>query len=284
MVIGFIILGLFGFIFAGAVGLMVKSYINSKKETEQTEEHEITDDNKKFEKEMWFLTIAAFICMAVMLISIIYITVIVVKAEQIPETEVIETTIESTSAPDETIIPSTEETIHIEETEATSETESEPEATTDIDISPETPSKVPSEAPEGSVTDKSEIEIDPEELEMLACVIYQEAGGNGSCDNCRKYVADIVLNRIEHPKFPDTMYEVLTAYRQYGMFYWTGIKWPERAKYDVEKEAVARAYRTAEEVLSGQHSELYGQGYIWQAKFVQGTDGFWCCGHYYGRG
>ena len=118
---------------------------------------------------------------------------------------------------------------------------------------------------------------------MLACVIYQEAGGNGSCDDCRRYVADIVLNRIEHPEFPDTMEAVLTAQGQYGMFHWTGIKWAERAKYDVEKEAVARAYRIAGEVLSGQHSKLYGQGYIWQARHEQGTEGFRCCGHWYGR-
>ena len=118
---------------------------------------------------------------------------------------------------------------------------------------------------------------------MLACVIYQEAGGNGSCDDCRRYVADIVLNRVEHPKFPNTIEKVLTAPRQYGSFHYTGVKWAERSKYDVEKEAVERAYRIAEEVLSGQHSKLYGEGYIWQAGFVQGTEGFWCCGHWYGR-
>lgn len=125
--------------------------------------------------------------------------------------------------------------------------------------------------------------IDPKELEMLACVIYQEAGGNGSCDNCRRYVADIVLNRVKDKRFPNTMKKVLTAKYQYGRFYWTGVKWPERAKNAGEKKAVERAYRIAKEVLSGQHSKLYGKGYIWQAGFKQGTDGFWCCGHFYGR-
>ena len=141
----------------------------------------------------------------------------------------------------------------------------------------------PSEALSAPVTDETVVDVDTDELEMLACVIYQEAGGNSSCDNCRRYVADIVLNRIEHPNFPNTMEEVLTRQGQYGLYYWTGIKWLDRAKYDCEKEAVERAYRIAEEVLSGQHSELYGQGYIWQAGFVQGVEGFWCCGHWYGR-
>lgn len=160
----------------------------------------------------------------------------------------------------ETIEP--EETMHIKETEE---------------------SEMPSEAPSAPVTDETVLEVDPDELEMLACVIYQEAGGNGSCDDCRRYVADVVLNRMESPEFPNTMYEVLTAKGQYGEFYWTGITWAERAKNPGEKHAVKRAYRIAEEVLSGQHSKLYGEGYIWQARHVQGTDGFWCCGHFYGR-
>lgn len=164
--------------------------------------------------------------------------------------------------PTEVSVPETTESIHIEETEA-----------------PE----LPSEALSAPTTEETLPEVNQDELEMLACVIYQEAGGNGSCDDCRRYVADIVLNRMEHDGFPDTMYEVLTQKGQYGMLHWTGIKWAERAKYDTEKEAVARAYRIAEEVLSGQHSKLYGQGYIWQAGFKQGTDGFWCCGHFYGR-
>ena len=141
----------------------------------------------------------------------------------------------------------------------------------------------PSEALSASVKGETVFKVNPDDLEMLACVIYQEAGGNGSCDNCRRYVADIVLNRVNDPRFPDTIEEVLTAKNQYGKFYYTGVKWPKRAKYDVEKEAVARAYRIAEEVLNGQHSKLYGEGYIWQAGFKQGKDGFWCCGHFYGR-
>ena len=125
--------------------------------------------------------------------------------------------------------------------------------------------------------------IDPEELEMLACVIYQEAGGDSHCDECRRRVADVVLNRVNDSRFPDTMYEVLTAKRQYGRFYWTGIVWPERAKNPGEADAVARAYRIAEEVLSGHHSDLYGEGYIWQAEFKQGSEQIYHCGHYFGR-
>lgn len=123
-----------------------------------------------------------------------------------------------------------------------------------------------------------------DDLEMLAAVIYQEAGSNRICDECRYRVGDVILNRVADPRFPDTIKGVLEQPGQYGTFSVTGVVWPEKAKHDTEKEAVARAYETARQLLSDErHSDLYGQGYIWQAEFVQGTDGFWCDGTYFGR-
>lgn len=132
---------------------------------------------------------------------------------------------------------------------------------------------------------EEEIEVDPEELELLACVIYQEAGADYCCDDCRRRVADVVLNRVEDDRFPDNIRDVLTQKRQYGRYYWTGVVWPERAQNDCEKHAVERAYRIAEEVLKGEHSELYGEGYIWQAEFKQGTGVVYCdqCKIYFGK-
>lgn len=139
------------------------------------------------------------------------------------------------------------------------------------------------EAPEALETPETTTVINPTELEMLACVIYQEAGGDGTCDECRRRVADVVLNRVADSRFPNTIYDVLTSKNQYGRFYYTGIVWPERASNAGEQHAVERAYRIAQEVLSGQHSDLYGKGYIWQATFVQGTDNIYHCRHYFGR-
>lgn len=128
----------------------------------------------------------------------------------------------------------------------------------------------------------AEAEIGPKELEMLASVIYQEAGGGHISDETRYMVGDVVLNRIADTDFPDTMEEVLTQCRQYREFYWTGVKWPALAAY--EPEAVQRAYDTARDLLSGErHSELYGQGYVWQAEFPQGTDLIYLDGLYFGR-
>lgn len=246
---------------------------------ETSEENESEKKDKRFQIDAWITVLSIVLFSAGIVVGTMFSTNRAVN-DKVPETEVVET-VDSTSAPDEVpnetngsidILPETETTIHIEETEPV----------TEPDI-PEPTVNNPPEVPNAPVTDETVSTVDPDDVEMLACVIYQEAGGNGSCDNCRRYVADIVLNRVAHDGFPNTIYEVLTQKGQYGRLHWTGIKWPERAKYDVEKEAVARAYRIAEEVLSGQHSKLYGNGYIWQAGFVQGTDGFWCCGHFYGR-
>ena len=126
-------------------------------------------------------------------------------------------------------------------------------------------------------------EPDEAEVELLACVIYCEAGGDACSDLARFMVGDVVLNRVDDPRFPDTLLEVLTQKQQYGTFYWTGVVWPERAQYETEAAAVARAYDTARRLLSGEHSEIYGEGYIWQAEFSQGTDVIYLDGIYFGR-
>jgi len=121
------------------------------------------------------------------------------------------------------------------------------------------------------------------DVEMLACVIYQEAGADYIADNTRYMVGDVVLNRVADPRFPDALEDVLTQKGQYGRFYWTGIIWPERADSPNEACAVQRAYDTARALLSGDHSELYGAGYVWQAEFKQGTDIIYADGIYFGR-
>lgn len=145
------------------------------------------------------------------------------------------------------------------------------------------PLETPSEAVEAPETEETEIEIDEHDVELLACVIYQEAGSDSICDDCRRRVADVVLNRVEDDRFPDTIEKVLTKKGQYGRYYYTGVVWPKRASYAVEANAVERARRIAREVLEGEHSEIYGEGYVWQATFKQGKSGFWCCGTYFGR-
>lgn len=143
--------------------------------------------------------------------------------------------------------------------------------------------KIVCEAIESPTTNETQPEVSEYDAELLAMVIYQETGSDSICDDCRRRVADVVLNRVADDRFPDTIYDVLTQESQYGAYYWTGVVWPERANYSCEEHAVERARTIAFEVLSGEHSELYGNGYVWQAAFVQGTEGFWCCGTYFGK-
>lgn len=123
-----------------------------------------------------------------------------------------------------------------------------------------------------------------DELSLLACIVFQEMGGDYGCDNCRRRIADTVLNRVASPYFPDTIYEVLTQGKlQYGFDSTTGVYWQERCKNPGEAHAVERAYRIAEEVLNGKHSDIYGKDYIWQAEFIQGVNNIYCCNTYFGQ-
>ena len=182
------------------------------------------------------------------------------------------------------IFEDTDEVVEIAALRAVVEVESEVEKN---DVEAVFEMETPVETVQSAVEEASEVPtVDHEELELLAKVIYQEAGSDSCCDECRRRVADVVLNRVADERFPNTMLGVLTQERQYGRYHWTGVVWPDRASYDSEKAAVERAYRIAEEVLSGEgHSDLYGQGYIWQAEFIQGTGTVVCenCWIYFGR-
>ena len=112
-----------------------------------------------------------------------------------------------------------------------------------------------------------------EQLEILAIIIYQEAGGDACSDDTRLKVGNVFLNRVTSSYFPDTFVEVATAKRQYGSLYWTGIKWPSRADNAVERHAVQRAYDIAKRLLEGER--VLPENVIWQAEFEQG-DGVYC--------
>ena len=109
-----------------------------------------------------------------------------------------------------------------------------------------------------------------EELEALAIIIYQEAGGDACSDETRSMVGTVVLNRVASDLFPDTIMEVATQERQYGRLYWTGLVWPERANNPGEAHAVQRAYDCARAILEGERA--LPEDVIWQAEFPQGTE------------
>lgn len=213
--------------------------------------------------------------------------------EAIPETgdiEPIDIT-ECTSAPATTVEPSVpivEETKPVEEevTEPVTTKPAKPAETkkpASSSSTNKTTSASKNNKPTATATSDTPSKGGMSETEMLACVIYQEVGGSKHCDECRRRVADVVLNRVADSRFPNTIEKVLTAKNQYGRFYWTGIKWADRHTWPGEKKAVEKAWKIAREVMAGNHSDLYGKGYVYQAGFKQGKSGFWCCGHYFAK-
>lgn len=154
-----------------------------------------------------------------------------------------------------------------------------PESIEKIDVLPSEPEIMEEETVFNPIPEVSQAEI-----EMLACVIYCEAGGDNICDDTRYYVADVVLNRVESDLFPNSMWEVLTQKGAYGRYYWTGIVWPEYSYSVWEQSAIERAYRIANDILvNGNHSWLYGEGYIWQSEYQQSEDSFYIDGFWFGR-
>lgn len=145
----------------------------------------------------------------------------------------------------------------------------------------EEPVEAPVEEPVVNVDSTSDKTYTDEELEILALIVYQEAGGDNVSDSTRRLVAQVFLNRVNDSRFPDSFYEVATANRQYGRLYLTGIVWPDRASSPAEGPAVGRAYKIAQEVLESDEP-ICPEGVIFQAEFVQGDiyaaqDGMYFC-------
>jgi len=119
------------------------------------------------------------------------------------------------------------------------------------------------------------------DLELLACVIYCEAGSDSISDETRRMVGEVVLNRVAHPDYPDSIEAVLTQRGQYGRFHWTGVVWPARASRSAEAHAVERAYDCARTVFEDER--LLPEDVIYQAGFRQGREcvasapGFYFC-------
>lgn len=120
-----------------------------------------------------------------------------------------------------------------------------------------------------------------EDLFLMACAIYVEAGGNAASDETRLMVGSVILNRLENGYWGDTLREVLEAPGQYNTFSSTGVVFPARAYNKVEQEAVARSYRIAQQVLD--EGPICPPEVIWQAGFEQGKgtylyqDGLYFC-------
>lgn len=159
----------------------------------------------------------------------------------------------------EAVAEPTEQAMVEETTEVTTEVTTEPTVATEPPTEPAEETTIATEPP-----------YTADELEMMALVIYQEAGSDECSDETRLMVGTVVMNRVADSRFPNTLYGVLTQRAQYGLLHWTGLVWPASASTSGEAHAVARAYECAKRILLGER--LLPSDVIWQAEFEQGTE------------
>lgn len=138
------------------------------------------------------------------------------------------------------------------------------------------------ELPEAEAEIMPEPSYTAEELEILALVIYAEAGGDACSDVTRQMVGEVVLNRVAHEAYPNTIEGVLLQAGQYGTFSWTGLVWPARSKNLGEVRAIERAYACAEGLLSGKTERCLPTDVIYQSEYIMGeivakSDGMYFC-------
>lgn len=151
------------------------------------------------------------------------------------------------------------------------------------------PTTEPTEATEPELTEPEPItinysvDIPKTDLEMLACIIYREGGSDQVCDECRRRIGNVVLNRVASEQYPDNIYDVLTEYMAYGDISWNGLRWYSSASNPANHHAVVRAYEAAQWLLDGNRTNVDGLGWYGQAEFPQGVEQFKCCGIYFSR-
>lgn len=99
-----------------------------------------------------------------------------------------------------------------------------------------------------------------DDLDVIARVVYGEARG---CPREHQIaVAAVVVNRVNDPRFPSTVREVVAAPRQYTTAYLGGFDNTPWECYEAAKVALDEESGVPEDV-------------VWQANFPQGTETWW---------
>ena len=125
---------------------------------------------------------------------------------------------EGTEEPEPTEIEQPETETQEPETETEEEPEVEPQEVDVVQQSAEEP--------------KSKFDFTDEQLELFALLVYTESGNQPMIG--MQYVADVVLNRMEHPDFPDTLEGVIYQKNQFSVV-WDGAF--DRKRNEVSDEA-----------------------------------------------
>ncbi len=125
-----------------------------------------------------------------------------------------------------------------------------------------------------TTTTKAPTKIFPDsDLEMMAIVIYREAGGDAYSNKTRIMVGNVVMNRVRSRHFPNTIYGVLTQRGQYAGVR-GAVTWPSRASNRWEREAVKRAWACARRVQAGEN--YLPANVVYQSNYRNLGSGVYC--------
>ena len=114
----------------------------------------------------------------------------------------------------------------------------------------------------------------------LMCTIYQEGGGGSKItDDELLCYANVVLNRVNHKEFPDSITDVLTQEGQYKGFE-DGVYLIDRTDNQLEIDAIERSFNIGLRALNGElgkndKGEYCPDTIIWQSNSKQGKGVWW---------
>lgn len=112
----------------------------------------------------------------------------------------------------------------------------------------------------GSVEIIEEDPISEEDIDLLARLLYAEAGSDWIEDKTIYWVGSVVLNRVNSEHYPDTLYDVIYQEGQYSCTWLGGIY----------NEPTERCYRIAEDLL--RNGSILPEDVLYQAEFKQGSE------------
>lgn len=112
---------------------------------------------------------------------------------------------------------------------------------------------------EAPTTTAAARKTDSTDLDLLAKIIYLEAGG---CTYRHKQlVGCVVINRVNSSKFPNTIEDVVYQKNQY---------YPRGSKYLANAKPDSECYEIARDLLANGNHGICPSNVLFQAEFVQG--------------
>ena len=82
----------------------------------------------------------------------------------------------------------------------------------------------------------------------------------------------MLINRVEHKDYANTIHDVLTSKHQYGLMWRDGIYLPNNPN-DLEKQAIKRCRKNAIRLLEGER--FCPKNIVYQSEFKNLGDGNW---------